>query len=86
MTENTFLQVDVVPLEKVPEVIHQYHLCVVKNCRFDSALIAKATQLKLLMQFGVGLEGSKIASSSFFFYFALKIAQNSYFTQKKVQN
>ncbi|XP_078170034.1 D-isomer specific 2-hydroxyacid dehydrogenase family protein isoform X2 [Carex rostrata] len=59
-----FIQVDVVPLEKVPEVIHQYHLCVVKMCRFDSTLIAKATQLKLLMQFGVGLEGVDIEAAT----------------------
>ncbi|KAF3341791.1 formate dehydrogenase [Carex littledalei] len=52
-----FIQVDVIPLEKVPEIVHQYHLCVVKMCRFDSALIAKASQMKLLLQFGVGLEG-----------------------------
>ncbi|KAJ4757095.1 D-3-phosphoglycerate dehydrogenase [Rhynchospora pubera] len=59
-----FIQVDVVPLEKVPQVIHHYHLCVVKMCRFDSALIAKASQMKLLMQFGVGLEGVDIHAAT----------------------
>lgn len=51
------LQVDVVPLDDVPDVIDKYHLCVVKNLRLDSKVIARAKQMKLIMQFGVGLEG-----------------------------
>ena len=41
----------------MPNVIDKYHLCVVKNCRIGADLIAKAAQMKLIMQFGVGLEG-----------------------------
>lgn len=52
-----FLQVDEVGLEQVPDVIHSYHICVVKNKRIDSDIIAKATQMKIIMQYGVGLEG-----------------------------
>lgn len=52
-----YLQVDAVDLDDVPNVIGKYHICVVKNYRLDAALIAKAAQMKLLMQFGVGLEG-----------------------------
>lgn len=51
------LQVDDVPLDDVPDVIDKYHLCVVKNLRLDSKVIARAKQMKLIMQFGVGLEG-----------------------------
>jgi phosphoglycerate dehydrogenase-like enzyme len=51
------LQVDEVGLEQVPDVIHNYHICVVKNRRIDSDIIAKATQMKIIMQYGVGLEG-----------------------------
>ena len=51
------LQVDEVGLEQVPDVIQDYNLCVVKNRRIDSDIIAKATQMKIIMQYGVGLEG-----------------------------
>jgi hypothetical protein len=51
------LQVDEVGLEQVPDVIHNYHLCVVKNRHIDSDIIAKATQMKIIMQYGVELEG-----------------------------
>lgn len=51
------LQVDVVPLDDVPDVIHKYHMCVVKNRQLDSKVIARAKQMKLIMQYGVGLEG-----------------------------
>jgi phosphoglycerate dehydrogenase-like enzyme len=52
------LQVDEMGLEQVPDVIHNYHLCVVKNRRIDTNIIAKATQMKIIMQYGVGLEGA----------------------------
>lgn len=51
------LQVDEVGLEQVLDVIQNYHICVVKNKRIDSDIIAKATQMKIIMQYGVGLEG-----------------------------
>lgn len=55
------MQVDEVGLEQVPDVIHNYHICVVKNRRIDSDIIAKATQMKIIMQYGVGLEGDSDA-------------------------
>jgi phosphoglycerate dehydrogenase-like enzyme len=55
------LQVDEVGLEQVPDVIQNYHICVVKNRRIDSDIIAKATQMKIIMQYGVGLEGKLFA-------------------------
>lgn len=54
---NALSQVDEVGLEEVPDVIQNYHLCVVKNRRLDSDIIAKASQMKIIMQYGVGLEG-----------------------------
>ncbi|GAB4844746.1 hypothetical protein Ancab_038136 [Ancistrocladus abbreviatus] len=51
------IQVDVVPLDDVPTVIGNYHLCVVKMMKLDSDVISRAKQMKLIMQFGVGLEG-----------------------------
>nr|BAJ91330.1 predicted protein [Hordeum vulgare subsp. vulgare] len=51
-----FIQVDEVGLEHVPDVIQNYHICVVKNKCIDSDIIAKATKMKIIMQYGVGLE------------------------------
>lgn len=41
----------------MPAVIEKYHVCVVKNMRLDSSVISLAKRMKLIMQFGVGLEG-----------------------------
>ncbi|RZC62636.1 hypothetical protein C5167_024412 [Papaver somniferum] len=59
-----FIQVDDVPLDDVPNVIDKYHICVVKNRRIDSNDIARATQMKLIMQFGVGLEGVDVKAAT----------------------
>ncbi|XP_068648579.1 uncharacterized protein [Aristolochia californica] len=59
-----FIQVDDVPLDEVPNVIGRYHICVVKNRRLDANLIAQAGQMKLIMQFGVGLEGVDIDAAT----------------------
>ena len=45
------------PLKEVPDHIGNYHLCVAKNMRLDSNVISRAKQMKLIMQFGVGIEG-----------------------------
>ncbi|KAJ6848229.1 uncharacterized protein M6B38_273270 [Iris pallida] len=58
------IQVDDVALEEVPNVIGKYKLCVVKSCRLDADLIARAVQMKLIMQFGVGLEGVDIDAAT----------------------
>ncbi|PON79383.1 Erythronate-4-phosphate dehydrogenase [Parasponia andersonii] len=58
------VQVDDVPLDDVPNVIENYHICVVKNKKMDSHLISLAKQMKLIMQFGVGLEGVDIDSAT----------------------
>ncbi|OVA03760.1 D-isomer specific 2-hydroxyacid dehydrogenase [Macleaya cordata] len=59
-----FVQVDDVPLDDVPDVIANYHICVVKNRRLNSEIIARATQMKLIMQFGVGLEGVDVDAAT----------------------
>ncbi|KAF8404318.1 hypothetical protein HHK36_009201 [Tetracentron sinense] len=59
-----FIQVDDVPLDDVPDVIPNYHICVVKCRRLDSKVIASANQMKLIMQFGVGLEGVDIDAAT----------------------
>ncbi|CAL5066114.1 unnamed protein product [Urochloa decumbens] len=59
-----FIQVDEVGLEQVPDVIQNYHICVVKNRRIDSDIIAKASQMKIIMQYGVGLEGVDVNAAT----------------------
>ncbi|KAF7064911.1 hypothetical protein CFC21_071121 [Triticum aestivum] len=59
-----FIQVDEVGLEHVPDVIQNYHICVVKNKCIDSDIIAKATKMKIIMQYGVGLEGVDINAAT----------------------
>ncbi|KAL5776328.1 hypothetical protein ACOSP7_009254 [Xanthoceras sorbifolium] len=59
-----FIQVDVVPHADVPEVIANYHLCLVMNMRLDSNVISRAKRMKLLMQYGVGLEGVDIDAAT----------------------
>ncbi|KAK3126788.1 hypothetical protein QOZ80_7AG0562620 [Eleusine coracana subsp. coracana] len=59
-----FIQVDEVGLDQVPDVIHNYNLCVVKNRRIDSDIIVKATQMKIIMQYGVGLEGVDVKAAT----------------------
>ncbi|KAJ4968731.1 hypothetical protein NE237_015432 [Protea cynaroides] len=59
-----FIQVDDVPLGDVPNSISNYHICVVKNQRLDSEVISRATQMKLIMQYGVGLEGVNVEAAT----------------------
>nr|XP_025882623.1 uncharacterized protein LOC107276342 [Oryza sativa Japonica Group] len=61
--ECTF-QVDEVGLEEVPDVIQNYHLCIVKNRLIDSDIIAKASQMKVIMQYGVGIEGVDVNAAT----------------------
>lgn len=51
------LQVDDVPLDDVPRVIGNYDICVVKTMPLKADLISRASRMKLIMQYGVGLEG-----------------------------
>lgn len=59
-----FIEVDVIPFDDVPNVIANYHICVVKSMKLDSKIIAHANQMKLIMQYGVGLEGVDINAAS----------------------
>ncbi|KAJ0960801.1 hypothetical protein J5N97_001302 [Dioscorea zingiberensis] len=59
-----FIKVDVVARDDVPNVIDKYPVCVVKMCQLNSEVIARATQMKLIMQFGVGLEGVNIPAAT----------------------
>lgn len=59
-----FIKVDVVPVEEIPGVIGNYDICVVKSMRLNSDIIARANKMKLIMQFGVGLEGVNIDAAT----------------------
>ncbi|KMZ75211.1 putative Phosphoglycerate dehydrogenase [Zostera marina] len=59
-----FIQVDEVHLDDVPNVIGNYHICVVKNRHIDSKIIARAKEMKLIMQYGVGLEGVDVDAAT----------------------
>ncbi|KAF8025168.1 hypothetical protein BT93_F2110 [Corymbia citriodora subsp. variegata] len=64
LSQYPFIQVDEAALDDVPHVIGNYHICVAKNKRLDSDTIAQAKQMKLIMQFGVGLEGVDIDAAT----------------------
>ncbi|KDP31626.1 hypothetical protein JCGZ_14851 [Jatropha curcas] len=59
-----FIQVDVAQISDVPDVIGNYHICVSKTVRLDSTVISRASQMKLIMQFGVGLDGIDIDAAT----------------------
>ncbi|XP_047267987.1 formate dehydrogenase isoform X3 [Capsicum annuum] len=58
------INVDDVPLESVAAVIGDYEICVVKNFRMNSDVLSHAKSMKLIMQFGVGLEGVDINAAT----------------------
>ncbi|XP_059638133.1 uncharacterized protein LOC132280045 [Cornus florida] len=59
-----FIQVDDVPLDVVPDVIGNYDICIVKSMRLSSDLISRANKMKLIMQYGVGLEAVDINAAT----------------------
>ncbi|CAH9082870.1 unnamed protein product [Cuscuta epithymum] len=59
-----FIKVDDVTLDNVPAVIGDYDICVVKSMKLNSDLISRAKRMKLIMQYGVGLEGVDINAAS----------------------
>ncbi|XP_011003977.1 PREDICTED: glyoxylate reductase/hydroxypyruvate reductase isoform X6 [Populus euphratica] len=67
-----FIQVDDVPFAVVPDVISNYNICIVKNMQLTSNIISRATQMKLIMQFGVGLEGVDIDAAT---KYGIKVAR-----------
>lgn len=63
-THHPLIQVDNVPLDGVADVIGNYDMCVVKSMRLNSSIISRATKMKLIMQYGVGLEGVDINAAT----------------------
>ncbi|KAL3634718.1 hypothetical protein CASFOL_021772 [Castilleja foliolosa] len=64
LKSHPFIEVDVIPLDDVPDVIENYDICVVKTLKLTSDIIARAKKLKLIMQYGVGLEGVDVSAAT----------------------
>ncbi|KAH9330239.1 hypothetical protein KI387_002347, partial [Taxus chinensis] len=64
--------VDAVPFDEVPDKIGSYDICVVRGMCLESKVIALAKQMKLIMQFGVGLDGVDIDAAT---KFGIKVAR-----------
>lgn len=67
-----FIQVDAMAFDKVPDVIANYDICVVRGMKLDANVISLARQMKLIVQFGVGLEGVDIEAAT---KFGIKVAR-----------
>lgn len=52
-------QLDSCPRTLVADRIGDYDICVPRMMRLDAEVIARAKQLLLIVQFGVGLEGRR---------------------------
>ncbi|KAI7988211.1 D-3-phosphoglycerate dehydrogenase [Camellia lanceoleosa] len=59
-----FIKVDDVPFDDVPNIIGNYDICIVKSMRLDANVISRANRMKLIMQYGVGLEGVDINTAT----------------------
>ncbi|KAK6940343.1 D-isomer specific 2-hydroxyacid dehydrogenase, NAD-binding domain, partial [Dillenia turbinata] len=64
LSGNPYIQVDDVSFADIPDAIASYDLCVVKNMKLDSNIISRAKKMKLIMQYGVGLEGVDINAAT----------------------
>ncbi|GFP81295.1 d-3-phosphoglycerate dehydrogenase [Phtheirospermum japonicum] len=64
LKNHPFVEVDDVPLDDVPDVIGNYDICVVKSMKLTSDIIARAKKMKLIMQFGVGIEGVDVSAAT----------------------
>ncbi|XP_071701200.1 uncharacterized protein [Rutidosis leptorrhynchoides] len=66
------IQVEDLPFKSIPDLIGNYDMCVVKSFRLSSDLIARATRMKLIMQYGVGIEGVDIGAAT---NYGIKVAR-----------
>lgn len=64
LSKSPYIQVDDVPLSEVPNVIGNYHLIIPRMMNLDSDIISRAKKLKLILQFGVGLEGVDVDAAT----------------------
>lgn len=59
-----FMKVDDLPFDDVPVEIGNYDICIVKSMRLNADVISHAHRMKLIMQYGVGLEGLDINAAT----------------------
>ncbi|CAI9755943.1 unnamed protein product [Fraxinus pennsylvanica] len=64
LQSHPFIQVDDVAFDNIPDVIGNYDICIIKNMQLNSDLISRAKRMKLIMQYGVGIEGVDINAAT----------------------
>ncbi|PRQ20291.1 putative hydroxypyruvate reductase [Rosa chinensis] len=72
LNDYPFVQVEDVPFADVSDVIEKYDICIVKNMKLDFNVLSRAKKMKLIMQYGVGLEGVEIDAAT---KFGIKVAR-----------
>lgn len=72
LQNHSHIKVDVLPFEDVPKDIANYHVCIVKSMKLNSDIISRASQMQLIMQYGVGLEGVDIDAAT---KYGIKVAR-----------
>ncbi|KAL2603062.1 hypothetical protein R1flu_017187 [Riccia fluitans] len=58
------IHVDCLAQDEIRERIHEYDMCVCRMERFDRDILSRATRLKLITQFGMGLEGVDVEAAT----------------------
>ncbi|WCJ43963.1 D-3-phosphoglycerate dehydrogenase [Euphorbia peplus] len=64
LKDYPFIQADCVLHSDVPDVIENYDICITNTMPIDSTIISRASRMKLLMSFGVGLDGVDIEAAT----------------------
>eukprot|EP00897_Mesotaenium_endlicherianum_P003006 jgi/Mesen1/2733/ME000169S01906 len=64
LTRDPSIHVAFFPREQVPQEIGEYEVVVPRMTRLDAATLARAKKLRLIVQFGVGLEGVDIPAAT----------------------
>ncbi|KAL2513289.1 D-isomer specific 2-hydroxyacid dehydrogenase family protein [Abeliophyllum distichum] len=64
LQSHPFIQVDDVAFDDIPDVIGNYDICIIKNMQLNSDLISRTKRMKLIMQYGVGIEGVDINAAT----------------------
>ncbi|WCJ44171.1 D-3-phosphoglycerate dehydrogenase [Euphorbia peplus] len=64
LKDYPFIQADYVPHNEVPDFIENYDIYITNTMTIDSTIISRASRMKLLMPFGVGLDGVDIDAAT----------------------
>ncbi|CAM6097376.1 unnamed protein product [Calypogeia fissa] len=64
LKQSPHILVETMPLDEIEDHIHEYDMCVVKNYKLTSHILSRARKLKIITQFGMGLEGVDIEAAT----------------------